>query len=711
MPIEYPPYIFGMHDRGGEHLMLEKKRRGWVLITEELGADPNNPNGSNYTDLTNKGLGVIVRLNHGYGSAGTIPHSSQYDNFARRCGNFVQDSPGCHIWIIGNEMNLANERPGGPSGQTITPQLYADCFRKCRTQIRSRPGHADDQVVIGAIAPWNTQTKYSGNSSGDWIQYFRDVLDLLGDAVDGISVHTYTHGQNPDFVFSDATMNPPFQNYHWHFRTYRDFMTAIPQALRDRPVYITEADEDDPWQDANNGWVQNAYREIDRWNQQPSNQPIQALILYRWIIGNPNDPQQVGWAIVNKPGVQDDFRAAMNNQYRLVLPQVQPAYRVAWLEVNAPGRFDRGADVQFSVGIRNDGRQTWAATGGSAVQLGYRWIDASGTATEGGRTPLPSAVAPSQTVTLPAVTVRAPDQTGLYTLELDLVEGASGWFAQQGSPAWRAEAVRVGDRYRVAWLNVAAPTSGKAGETVRFQVRMRNDGALTWTPGGNRPFNLTYKWLAPDRQEVVPDGLRTPLPGNVAPGEEVTVQASVQFPAEAGEYILMLDLVEERVTWFHSTGSPPHETQVQVAAGRARLCGPVVGVRRPPELPGRGDGHRPGAGQKHRRSAVAQVGGECGGTGLPLARRPGTERGGGRRRDLASHRHHPARQHRDLSRCRDGDARGAGGVSPGVGPDAGRFLAFGGGGRRARRPGPDHGPRLRRGLGGAGPLAALDAAR
>ena len=28
----YPPYIFGMHDRGGEHLMQEKGKHGWVLV-------------------------------------------------------------------------------------------------------------------------------------------------------------------------------------------------------------------------------------------------------------------------------------------------------------------------------------------------------------------------------------------------------------------------------------------------------------------------------------------------------------------------------------------------------------------------------------------------------------------------------------------------------------------------------------------------------
>ena len=38
--IRYPPYIFGLHDPGGEHLMLEAGRPGWVLVTEAIGANP-----------------------------------------------------------------------------------------------------------------------------------------------------------------------------------------------------------------------------------------------------------------------------------------------------------------------------------------------------------------------------------------------------------------------------------------------------------------------------------------------------------------------------------------------------------------------------------------------------------------------------------------------------------------------------------------------
>lgn len=300
-----PKYLFGFHDPGGEFLMAEAGKKGWVLITEEIGRDPNNHNGNDYSYLADQGFGVIVRLNHGYGRAGTIPKPEYYDDFAKRCGNFVHASRGCHIWIIGNEMNHSQERP---EGQPITPQQYAVCFRKCREQIRSRPGHEFDQVVIGAVAPWNIETTYPGNPSGDWIQYFVDLLRLLEGECDGIALHTYTHGSDPELVFSEQRMDPPYEDRHYHFRAYRDFMAVIPQSMRDLPVYITETDQDVPWENANRGWVRNAYQEIHNWNQTPGNQQIRCLLLYRW-------QNWDRWGISNKPGVIADFKEALKNEY------------------------------------------------------------------------------------------------------------------------------------------------------------------------------------------------------------------------------------------------------------------------------------------------------------------------------------------------------------------------------------------------------------
>lgn len=433
-PLFDSEYIFGIHEPGGEHNMKEMGKPGWIVFTEAIGSDPNDRSGKDFRQWSDQGYGIICRLNNGYEPAGTIPNSSQYSNFARRCANYVAASQGCKIWIIGNETNYRVEWPPlgaarsvapaaapAPSGaseaeaeevrsggwwrallrwisggmgraelgqgrdvagepgdageavvlesaapeplsnaqleqhdplnrnpqqrfsviyaeeaaenaaglptpaqqtrsgetrQMITPQLYAQCYRLCRDAIHRVPGHSNDQVLVGGVAPWNDNAKYPGNPRGDWAQYQLDILNQLGpNGCDGLTIHTYTHGTDPNLIHDTQKLDS-FPQYHYHFFAYKDFMNAIPANMRHLPVYCTETDQGDvPWANTNSGWVQRAYGEINHWNQQPGNQQIRALILYRW-------PKIDRWFIEGKQGVIDDFRASMQHAYRWNARQV-----------------------------------------------------------------------------------------------------------------------------------------------------------------------------------------------------------------------------------------------------------------------------------------------------------------------------------------------------------------------------------------------------
>jgi len=335
-PLNDSPYLYGFHDPGGEEIMAEAGIFGWILFTEAIGCNPNDTSGRDYTPWANRGFGILVRLNNGYAPEGTIPPASRYGDFARRCANFVRNSAGAHIWIIGNEMNHPVERPGAKvegdrlinPGETITPSMYANCYRQCRAAIKAVPGHQNDQVIVGAVAPWNNSTVYDGNPNGDWCKYLTDILTILGPAnCDGIAIHAYTHGDKPEYVYNDYRMDPPFQNRQYHFRTYRDFMQAIPPSMRSLPVYLTETDQDEPWSNVNNGWVQRVYGEIDAWNKTPGTQKIRAVILYRW-------PRIDRWYIEGKAGIIDDFKEALKHKYSWekyleLQPPVQPTQPVA----------------------------------------------------------------------------------------------------------------------------------------------------------------------------------------------------------------------------------------------------------------------------------------------------------------------------------------------------------------------------------------------
>ena len=162
------PYLYGLHDPGGEQHMIEMGTPGWVLVTEAIGFNPENKRGRDYTHLSHYNLGVMVRLNAGYGGVGTIPFEKYYASFAKRCANFVAASAGAHIWIIGNEPNHPIEWPGAnwdwntaqpispeDIGEKITPERYAKAYLLAREAIHSVAGHEDDLVLTAAIAPWN----------------------------------------------------------------------------------------------------------------------------------------------------------------------------------------------------------------------------------------------------------------------------------------------------------------------------------------------------------------------------------------------------------------------------------------------------------------------------------------------------------------------------------------------------------------------------
>jgi len=188
--------------------------------------------------------------------------------------------------------------------------MYADCYTALWWAIKGLSTREHHEVIPAPVAPWNNQTTYLGNERGDWVKYFADVLDLVmerGIIPNALALHTYTHGHDPRLITDESVMNPPFQDRRYNFRAYQDFMRAIPVELGRLPVYITEMDADAAWLDEDNGWVQEAYAEIDRWNR-TEHRSIFAAILYRW-------PRYDRWYIDGKQNLHRDIRAAMQRKH------------------------------------------------------------------------------------------------------------------------------------------------------------------------------------------------------------------------------------------------------------------------------------------------------------------------------------------------------------------------------------------------------------
>lgn len=125
------------------------------------------------------------------------------------------------------------------------------------------------------------------------------------------------------------------------------------------------------------------------------------------------------------------------------------------------------------------------------------------------------------------------------------------------------------DVYRLEWLEAKAPRAWPADRLLRVPVTVRNASAATWPALGATRVTLSYHWLAADGVTVVAEGLRSPLPSDVAPGATATLELEIATPRTPGRYVLVLDAVRERLAWFadRNPGSARRWTVEVVPAG------------------------------------------------------------------------------------------------------------------------------------------------
>ena len=355
------PYIYGIHDPGGEHLL---NGRGWIVFTETADSAPGD-----YRRYIDAGLGVIVRLNNGYGNGvGCIPTPDKYADFAQKCAAWVAASRGVEWLVIGNEIALAHE---WPTQQPITLASYANCYRQCYDAIKAVAPNV--KIAPQAVAPWNDSTP----DAPDWITQLATMLNMLSSRVDWIALHAYTRGYGLDSFATGAKMSPPYAHRHSGWETLFEFMLAIPQNMRQLPAMITEVNGNAPWATYQRGWLQEMYREIEAWNGTKGNQQIRAACLFRWA------RHDTRWDMSQCSQSHDDLRDAVSRGYRwredVPSAATWTGYVTAQAGVNLRTRPDRQAPVIRSVvygdalavhgGTVGDG--TWYAVTYDGKQDGY----------------------------------------------------------------------------------------------------------------------------------------------------------------------------------------------------------------------------------------------------------------------------------------------------------------------------------------------------
>ena len=93
--------------------------------------------------------------------------------------------------------------------------------------------------------------------------------------------------------------------------------------------------------------------------------------------------------------------------------------------------------------------------------------------------------------------------------------------------------------------------SARAGALTTARAEVENAGAATW----GDDIAVSYHWLDERGNAIVWDGIRSVLPGPVAPGQSVTLEIAVRAPMPPARYGFALDLVAEHRAWFGELGS------------------------------------------------------------------------------------------------------------------------------------------------------------
>src|SRR3989449_8481034 len=136
------------------------------------------------------------------------------------------------------------------------------------------------------------------------------------------------------------------------------------------------------------------------------------------------------------PGPDPSFGAGRVNALRAVtaVASATGTYGVTYDTTAVPRAAAFGATFNATLRVTNTSSFAWPAAGPGSVQVGYRWLDATGRVVvpDGVRTGLPADVPIGATATVVAQVV-APGAIGSYLLRFDLFREGAGSFSSQGA--------------------------------------------------------------------------------------------------------------------------------------------------------------------------------------------------------------------------------------------------------------------------------------
>jgi hypothetical protein len=221
--------------------------------------------------------------------------------------------------------------------------------------------------------------------------------------------------------------------------------------------------------------------------------------------------------------------------------------QMPFLETTLPKAGYPGANLTVGVTVANRGKTNIPA----GTRVSYTVLKGATTVVpQGGTATITADIVPGGIAgvnvpfTVPAI--------GNYIVRWDLQTAGMWWNPVYGSPV-REQYFRGAD-WSVDWVSDNVPINWTAGETKMINVTLANDGGRVWNATGAGPVQLGYKWVSNATGNTFSGANRVAMPGDVQPGQTITLQIPITAPVYPTNYTMSLDLYKQNEFAFADKG-------------------------------------------------------------------------------------------------------------------------------------------------------------
>ncbi len=366
------PYLYGIHWYGtaydGDAENMASGKSLWVLETvmvNDTGSWGFSSQLAKFQTIVSRGHTLVIRLQPQWGYA--IPATQgERDQYLVNLKSVVQAASGlCHIWQIGNEMNLYGEYGGGVLGAAD----YIAYYKQVRTAIQSVYSPLGAQLaLVGPVSPGAYAGEVRHTDGNAYLDAMCKAIQLSANC-DGFALHGYA---SPYLNAADSRND--FRN------CYSSQLATIDKygaGFKAKPALILEWNRQTLDMNAQNEeqtaqFLIGAYQDLAAWNANASNHKIKCAT---WFVYDTMGSS--GWNIfslrvlhgVNPRGattdVWDAFQYACANDTSTPPPAETPAPVITPVPTAPPVTPVPGADGN----IYSWNGSGWSQLSGSGVKI------------------------------------------------------------------------------------------------------------------------------------------------------------------------------------------------------------------------------------------------------------------------------------------------------------------------------------------------------